>query len=152
LLDGRPEIRQWKLTEYRFLTTGLAYGLLAYAFSEDDRQALTGALYGFGILFFLGAAYMLGGYKPSQNYFWEMIFPGLTLGTLFLSVYLKSKSFLTFGALYLIAYIGKITVEYFKDSFGWPLSLVLIGFALMGIGYGAFHLNSEYFGDQGSSR
>ena len=38
----------------------------------------------------------------------------------------------------------KITFEYFTEGLGWPLSLVLVGFALMGIGYMAFYLNKKY--------
>jgi len=144
ILDGRPEWHQWKILEYCFLVTGLTYGLLEHAFSSDERCSLRGALYGFGVLFFLGAAFALGGWEPTQSYFWEIVFPGLVLGALLMSIPLKSKSFLTFGSLYLMAYIGKITVEYFKDSLGWPLSLVLIGFALMATGYGAYSLNMRY--------
>ena len=93
---------------------------------------------------FLGAALALGGWSPQQNIFWELIFPGLVFGIIFLSVYLKNKSFLVFGALYLMAYIIKITSEYFSQSLGWPLALVLAGFMLMGIGYFAFYLNQKY--------
>jgi hypothetical protein len=146
LIVDQPNLHSLKITEYRFLTNGLAYILLGHAFSgHSERRALSGSLYCFGVLFFLSAAYALCGWKPSPNYFWEAAFPGLVLAVFFLSVYLKSKSFLTFGALFMIAYIGKITVEYFENSLGWPLSLVLIGFALMGVGYVTFRLNVTYF-------
>jgi len=134
----------WEFTAYRVLSIGLSYGILGYYFSTTRYRALTGFLLGFGVLYFLGAALALGDWKPHQNVFWELIYPGLVFGILFLSVYLKSKSFLTFGSIYLVAYISKITVEYFENSLGWPLSLVLIGFLLIAIGYMHFYLKKKY--------
>ena len=48
------------------------------------------------------------------------------------------------SSMYLMAYILKITAEYFTDSLGWPLALVLTGLALIAIGYLHFNLKSKY--------
>lgn len=143
LVGGRPGFG-WEFSAYRVLCTGLAFALLGYYFSDTPHRALRGALYGFGVFCFLGAALALGDWKPHQNGFWELIFPGLIFGVMFLSVYLKSTSFLTFGSFYLIAYIFKITGEYFAESLGWPLVLVLTGFGLIAIGYLHFNLKRKY--------
>lgn len=143
LVGGRPDFN-WEFSAYRVLCAGLVYALLGYHFSETPRRALTGALYGIGVFCFLGAALALGDWKPHQNWFWELVFPGLVFGVMFLSVYLRSKAFLTFGSLYLIAYIFKITSEYFAQSLGWPLVLVLTGLGLIAIGYLYFSLKRRY--------
>lgn len=143
LVGGNPHF-DWRFSAYRVLCTGLTYALLGYSFAQTPQRPLTGALYGFGVFLFLGAALALGDWKPHQNAFWELIFPGLVFGIMFLSVYLKSRSFLTFGSLYLMAYILKITAEYFASSLGWPLALVLTGFGLIGIGYLYFSLKRKY--------
>jgi len=143
LIGGSPNFG-WEFSAYRVLCTGLAYALLGYYFTETSHRALTGALYGFGAFCFLGAALALGDWKPHQNWFWELVFPGLVFGVMFLSVYLRSKAFLTFGSLYLIAYIFKITSEYFAQSLGWPLVLVLTGLGLIAIGYLHFSLKRKY--------
>ncbi len=143
LVGGHP-IYDWKFSAYRVLAVGVAYALLGYSFTETPHRALTGTLYGFGVFCFLGAALALGDWKPHQNVFWELIFPGLVFGVMFLSVYLKSKAFLTFGSLYLMGYILKITSEYFAQSLGWPLALVLTGFGLIAIGYVHFNLKRKY--------
>jgi uncharacterized integral membrane protein len=57
---------------------------------------------------------------------------------------MKSKSFLTFGAIFLVTYVFKITAEYFTDGLGWPLVLVIVGLAIIGIGYLAFSLKKKY--------
>ena len=134
----------WEFFAYRVLCVGLTYVLWGYYFTQTSHRALTGALYGFGVFCFLGAALALGDWKPDQNGFWELIFPVLVFGVMFLSVHLKSKAFLTFGSLYFIAYICKITMEYFAQNFGWPLVLVLIGFGLITIGYLNFNLKRKY--------
>jgi hypothetical protein len=144
LIDGGPYFDSMKFYEYRVLLTGAAYILIGYAFSKTDRSPLCGFLYGFGILGFLGAALSLGGWSPSQNVFWELIYPGLALGTIFLSVHLKSKAFLVWGTLFLMIYILKITSEYFSEGLGWPLALVIAGLAMIGVGYMSFSIRRKY--------
>ena len=144
LIGSKPHFDELKFFEYRALLTGLVYMLLGYSFSKNEKHPFTEPLYVFGILGFLGAALALGGWGSNQNVFWELIYPGLVLGVIFLSVYLKSKAFLTFGSIFLMVYILKITAEYFTDSLGWPLALVLAGLALIAIGYFSFYLNRKY--------
>jgi hypothetical protein len=140
LVGPDPRFAKEEFFEYRILAVGLAFMILGWAFSGTEREGLTGPLYTFGSAAFLGSALALGGWKPSQNVFWELIFPGLVFVVLYLSVTLKSKALLTFGSLALGAYLAKITGEYFSDSMGWPLALILLGFLLMGVGYLTFRL------------
>lgn len=144
LVENYPTVPDFEFVAYRFLVVGLSFILLGYSFVATKYKELTATLYGIGLVFFLSAALALGEWKPNQNIFWELIFPGLVFAVLFLSVYLKSRSFLVFGAIYLMAYIIKITAEYFTDSLGWPLALVLAGLALIGIGYFTVYMNRRY--------
>lgn len=144
LAAGNPLMYQYKFFEYRTLAVGLSYILMGLSFVKTKEYPLTGPLYGFGIMGFLGAAFFLGGFKPSQNVFWEMIYPVLIFGTLFASISLKSKAFLTFGTLYLMFFIFKITGEYFANSIGWPISLMFAGFAIIATGYMAVTLKKKY--------
>lgn len=145
LFGGNPILIAWKFYAYRVLVAGLTLVLLGHSFRQaEHRRDLTGLLYGAGIFAFLGAALSLGGWEPDQSMIWELIFPGLDLCVIFLGVALKSRIFLIIGALYLMAYILKITSEYFTEGFGWPLSLVLCGLAFIAIGYYTYHLNRKY--------
>lgn len=132
---------------YRIMTVGVTYMLLGYAFQKGNRKALTGWLYAAGSALFLLSALVLGKWEPDQVLFWELIYPGLVFGILFLSVYVRSLGFLIFGALFLVIYIAKITAEYFADSIGWPLVLVIVGFALIGSGYLLMRLYQRYIKD-----
>jgi hypothetical protein len=92
----------------------------------------------------LGGALALGGWSPRVSVVWEAVFPLLAFGAIVLAIYLKSKSMLTFGTLFIMAYIMKITAEYFSDSLGWPLALVIAGFGLLASGYMTFYLHRAY--------
>lgn len=143
LLERNPAIELGKAFEYRFLFLGISYILLGYSWNKL-APVLTQWMYALGTAMFLGAALALGGYAPSANKAWEIIYIGLNFGILFLSAALKSRAMLVIGSLYLMGYILKITAEYFSDSLGWPISLVIAGFALIAVGYGTFRINQRY--------
>jgi hypothetical protein len=140
-LSGQDYSKIW---EYQFLVVGLTYMLVGRFLALTLQKALVGVLYGFGSLFFLGAALALGGWQPNQNAFWELIYPLLVFGLIFWSVYAKSKAILVFGTLFLIGYILKLTGEYFTSGLGWPLALVIAGLLIMLVGYYAVRINKRY--------
>lgn len=130
--------------EYLTLVAGLTFLLLGYGFRNTADVALKGPLYGFGLFGFFSAALALGGWTPNQHVVWELLFPGLVFGSMFASIPLRSRAFLILGALFLIAYISKITAEYFQQSIGWPFALVLIGLSLIAVGYATYALHRKY--------
>lgn len=144
IVGSNPSLSQATFNEYRILTAGLSYILLGYTFSQRGHPIIGGVLYNFGIFGFLAAALGLGGFYPHQNVFWELIFPGLVFAVLFLSVYIKSKAFLAWGTFFLMAYIIKITAEYFATGLGWPLALMMAGFAIIAVGYLSLWLKKKY--------
>ncbi len=139
-----PLYDSYEFTNYRLLATGLSFMALGHAFRGTSREILTGWLYGFGVVAFLGSALALGKWKPEQNLTWEIVYPGLVFGVLMLSVQFRSRVYLTFASLFLGVYLCKITAEYFPDSLGWPLAMVILGFLLMGIAWLAVSLSRRY--------
>jgi hypothetical protein len=145
LIEGAPIISPEKFDFYHIIITGIAYMFLGHAFSKDSERApLSGFLYGFGVFGFLAAALALGNWKPNQNVFWELIYPFLVFGALFLSVNIKSRAFLIWGTVFLMGYILKITAEYFSTGLGWPLALVIAGLLMIGVGYMSVSINKKY--------
>lgn len=143
MIGEHPLFEGDDLLLYQYLTSGLSYLFIGYAYCRR-RGNFAGFLYGLGSFFVLGSALGLGGWPPDQNLFWEIIYPALILAILFLSIWLDSKSFLVFGTLFLMAYIVKITAEYFTGTMGWPLALVLAGFFLIGVGYLAIWIHNRW--------
>ena len=140
LVQGTVLLDSASFFYYRLLVTGLSYLSLGYCFQQQKQYqrylSFVGLLYGFGSLFVLGAALALGEWgTPPEVLAWEVLFPCLSFVAVYLSVYLRSKSLLVFGTGYLVIYIFKITAKYFAQSLGWPVALVLAGFALIGVGY-----------------
>lgn len=133
-----------RFTLYRFLAAGATWILLGHAFKDSERQPLTSWLYMFGAFTVLLTGLILGDWKPNQSVFWEIVYPGMALGFVFLSVHLKSRSFLVFGSLGFGAYLCKITAEYFSDSLGWPLALILMGLSLIGVAFAAVRIKNRH--------
>lgn len=131
--------------EYRLLILSLSYLLLGYAFDKTIVRALSGSLYALGIMGFLGAAYALQGWTPNQSLLWETLFPLFAFASMFLSTYLRRKTLLIFGAIGIMAYVIKITGQYFSEGLGWPFALVIAGLAFIGVGYFTYYLNKKYF-------
>ncbi len=130
--------------DYRFLLLGIVYIWLGYSFAKNDRAELQKELYKAGIFVILISTFSLGGWKPDQNIFWELIYPFIVFGALFFSVHIKSEGDLQFGILCLMGYILKISSEYFSNSLGWPLTLVISGFGMIGVGYMFLSIKKKY--------
>lgn len=144
ILGTSPMLVDMQFNEYRVLLLGISYILLGFSFSNTDKRGLSGFLFGFGVLGILASTFALGGWSPSQNVFWELAFPGIALGSIFSSFYFNDRSFILWGTVFLMFYILKITAQYFTNSIGWPLSLIIAGLALIAIGFMAFSLNKKF--------
>ena len=144
LLSNAILLPEWRFGYYLFSALGLSYLFIGFSYQETDKDALVKILYLIGVNFFLGSLFALTGWKPAQDVLWELLYPGIVFGGLFVSALIHSRIILVFSAFYLAAYIIKITVEYFSDGLGWPITLILCGFILMGMGYGAIHLKRKY--------
>jgi hypothetical protein len=136
---------------YRIFFVGLSWLLLGHAFSSTERQPLTSFLYVFGLIAVLTSGLILSDWKPNQSVFWEIVYPGLALGIVFLSTLVRSRAFLIFGSLGFGAYLCKITAEYFSDSLGWPLALILMGFLLIGIAFAALRIRNKYLSNNAAA-
>jgi len=122
------------------MVIGASYLLLAHSFRDGWNKKLIGLLYFFGITGFLAAAFS----QVFISFLWQMLFFVILLGGLFLSVYVKSRSILIVSTLFLIAHVSYITGEYFADSLGWPIVLVILGFVFIGLGYVSITINKRF--------
>lgn len=127
--------------DYLTMTIGISYLICAYLFRSDWNDRLSPLLNFFGAIGFYGAAFS----QVPDRVFMEMLFPILAFGGLALSVaLLHSRLLLVISNLAIIAYIIYFTAEYFADSIGWPVALILLGFIIIGIGYFSISLNRKY--------
>jgi len=124
---------------------GISYVCFAYYLSISNREEREGKQRIANIYYGLGT---IGILLPTilWNGVWNMLYIGLVFFAVMGSVYFKSRAMLTFSALFLVAYIIKITSKYFTNSMSWPIALVFLGFVVIGIGYSTFYLNRKYMG------
>jgi len=139
IVGGSSYINE-NLYAYLTMVIGASYLLLAHAFRDGWNKILIGALYFFGITGFLGAAFS----QVFDSIPWQMLYVLIVIGGLFLSVYMKSRIILVMSTIFLIAHVSYITSEYFADSIGWPISLVILGFIFIGLGYASITINKKY--------
>lgn len=139
LIDG-PFYLHEDVYEYLTMAIGLSYLSLAHAFRVGWNEKLIGVLYFFGTTGFLGAAFL----QVFDSGLWELLYFVLVIGGLYLSVYEKSRAVLIMSTIFLIAHVSYITGEYFADSLGWPIALILLGFVFIGLGYVSININKKY--------
>jgi len=130
--------------EYQTMVLGIAYLSFGYYFDQTKRELMANLLYFFGLLMVLGTTLALGGFSPKVNIFWQLVYPFLLVATFASSIKLQNKIFLIMATLFTFGEILKLTAEYFSKSIGWPISLIVAGLTVMGIGYMSFELNKKF--------
>jgi len=147
IIEG-PFYRHDDIHAYLTMFIGLSYLLLAYSFRVGWNKRLVGVLNFFGIAGFFGAAFSR---VFESGGIWELLFFILAVGGMVLAVQLKSRSILVVSTFFLIGHFAYITNEYFADSIGWPISLVVLGFLFIGLGYASITISKKYIGDASGS-
>lgn len=140
LIGAIDDFRSDDLYVYLTMLVGATYLLLAHSFKAGWNHKLLGLLYFFGTLGILSAGFM----QALEYGTWELFYFLVIFACLYLSVYMKSRIILVLSTLFLIIHVSYITSEYFADSLGWPISLILLGFVIIGLGYGSVHINKTY--------
>lgn len=74
----------------------------------------------------------------------EPFYLGLAALLIFLSTYVRSRTLLTVGTISMLGYIGYYTAKHFANTLGWPIALMIIGIALIGMSALAVRLNNKY--------
>lgn len=144
LIEG-PFYKHNDIYAYLTMAIGASYLFLSHAFESSWNKKLIGALYFFGITGILAAAFS----QVFDSIPWQIAYVLIVLGGLFLSVYMKSRVILVMSTIFLIAYVSYITGEYFANSLGWPISLVILGFVFIGLGYSSLTINKKYIQKEG---
>lgn len=148
IVQANNIINSEKIYEYSYLFFGIAIMIVAWVISQSIWKKINWFWYLVGSASFFGALFSLSGFKPDQNMFWTVVLALFVLLGMFVSVFIQSKTVLFVSAIALVSFVIKLTAEYFVDSLGWPLGLVIVGIVLMAMGYISVHLSRKYFGAQ----
>ncbi len=139
IVDG-PAYDNENIYAYFYMMIGAVYLALAYAFRVGWNKYLVSILYILGGALFLGATFS----QVFDSIAWQLIYFLILSGGFLLSVYAKKRYIFAISIIFLVAHIVYITNEYFADSIGWPISLLILGFLFIGLGYAFFTINKRY--------
>lgn len=130
----------WDLDEKLIGTViGSSLLCLAYAIQRSKHMAIAPFWY------FVGAVLLLWSiFEWVEGSLFEPIYLGMTAFMIFLSTFVRSRTLLIIGTFAMLIYIGYYTAEHFANTVGWPIALVIIGIALIGLSALAIRLNNQY--------
>lgn len=112
------------------LVTGVCLMLTAYGLQQEGRyHRLAGLNYLIGSILFYSGLFDLVQDTPV-----ELLYLAVTAAILYACVVLQSRTLLLTTVIAMLAFIGYFSSEHFANSLGWPVTLVLMGVAFLGVG------------------
>ena len=120
------------------LTLGASIVAFAWHFDKTIHRGISPFYYFIGSIGFLWSVFDLVDNSPL-----DILFLPAAIMTMLLSTRIRSRTLLMVGTFSLLGFLGYYTEEYFKDIVGWPIALILMGFALIGISMIAIKLGRQ---------
>jgi hypothetical protein len=112
------------------LIIGISVMLTAYGLHKSERYPRLIALG-----YFVGSLMAYAGlFDLVQGTAVELIYLAVTASVLYGCVVLESRALLLTTVIAMLGFIGYYSTEYFTNSLGWPVTLVLMGVAFLGVG------------------
>lgn len=126
------------------MVIGASLMCIAYALNQSRHTAISPFWY------LIGSGTLLWSvFDAVEGTLFELTYLGLSGLMIFLSTCVRSRTLLTVSTLAMLGYIGYYTAEHFANSVGWPVALVIIGIALIGLSSLAVKLNNKYIKQSG---
>lgn len=121
------------------IVMGISLMCVAYALGRSSHLAIAPFWYLVGSLSLLISIFDLVKRSP-----FELLYLGVSAFVIYLSTVFRSRVLMLVGTLSMLCYIGYFTAEHFANTLGWPIALVIIGVAFIGISAMAIKLNNKY--------
>ena len=130
----------WDMNEKLIgIVVGTSLMCVAYALNQSKHLAIAPFWYFVGSIILMWSVF-----ESVENTPFELVYLGLAALLIFLSTHVRSRSLLLVGTLAMLIYIGYYTAKHFANTAGWPIALVIIGIALIGMSALAIKLNNKY--------
>lgn len=121
------------------IVMGISLMCIAYALGQSSHLRIAPFWYLVGSLSLLISIFDVVKRGP-----FELLYLGVSAFVIFLSTVVRSGVLMLVGTLSMLSYIGYFTAEHFANTLGWPIALVIIGIAFIGISAMAVRLNNKY--------
>ena len=123
-------IAEYTSNNWASLMTGICISFAAYGMHKANRYPRLIALG-----YFAGSLMAYAGlFDLVQNTSVELLFLAVTAIVLYACVVLQSRALLLTTVIAMLSFIGYFSGEHFANSLGWPITLVLMGVAFLGVG------------------
>jgi hypothetical protein len=117
-------------TSWAILITGVCVIFTAFGMHKAGRYPRLIA-----VGYFIGSIMAYGGlFDLVQNTPVELIYLAVTVSVLYACVVLQSRALLLTTVIAMLAFIVYFSEKHFANSLGWPVTLVLMGVAFLGVG------------------
>ena len=118
------------------LALGISYICICAKVIHTEHHGIT------PFWFFIGTGLLLSSsFEILEHTIFEILFLGISALTVYLSTILSSRTMLFLGTVGMLWYIGDFSYEFFEDSIGWPIVLVIVGVSCIGLGSYAMTLS-----------
>ena len=123
-------VSKYSQKNWASLVIGVSVMLAAYGMQKSGRYPRLIALG-----YFIGSIMAYAGlFDLVQNTSLELVFLAVTASILYACVVLQSRALLLTTVVAMLGFIGYFSEKHFAHSLGWPVTLVLMGVAFLGIG------------------
>lgn len=123
-------IAEFISTSWAGLITGVCIIFAAYGMHKADRYPRLIALG-----YFVGSIMAYAGlFDLVGNTSVELLYLAVTASVLYACVVLQSRALLLTTVIAMLSFIGYFSGKHFANSLGWPITLVLMGVAFLGVG------------------
>jgi hypothetical protein len=128
LVFGAAEY-DWESRMWVSMWFGLAMLLAAYWVDLRNRLRQDFAFWGylFGVMAFWGGLSLMNGDSELSKF----VYCAINLALIVLSVLLRQRSFVVFGALGVLGYLGYLSYRVFEDSLLFPVALTFLGILII---------------------
>lgn len=112
------------------LVTGVCVMFAAYGMHKAERYPRLA-----GLGYFVGSMMAYSGlFDLVGNTSFELAYLAVAASMLYACVVLQSRALLFTTVIAMLGFIGFYTAKHFANSLGWPITLVLMGVAFLGVG------------------
>ncbi|MDZ4097777.1 MAG: DUF2157 domain-containing protein [Methylophilaceae bacterium] len=130
----------WKMdSDLIGIVMGISLMCVAYALGKSSHLRIAAFWYLVGSM-----ALLISIFDLLKGSLIEPLYLGISAFMIFISTLVRSGVLMLVGTLSMLCYIGYFTAEHFANTLGWPIALVIIGIAFIGISAMAVRLNNKY--------
>ena len=123
-------IAMFTSVDWAGLVVGVCLMSTAYGLQKEARYSrLAGLGYFVGSIMAYAALFDFVHDKPI-----ELLYLAITASMLYACVVLQTRALLFTTVIAMLSFIGYFTTKHFANSLGWPITLVLMGVAFLGVG------------------